>query len=279
MKALLSCAALGLTSCASISSPPSLAPGAHYVAMGSSFAAGVGIGPLRPGSPERCGRTTNNYASLTAARFSLALDDHSCSGATTAHLLRGWDDLLPQLFGVRPDTRLVTITVGGNDLGYMGLLFAASCDPAAGLTVGNANRPCPAPPPLPGEADYAALEANLVQIARSVRAIAPAARVIFIQYVTLVPEQLCNATPISAEAAANARQLARRLAAVTASAAAAAGAEVLAADQLSASHTPCDADPFSNGFVVASARPGAPWHPTAEGHQAIAEALAAVLAN
>ena len=266
-------------SCASLPAPPAFAPGAHYVAMGSSFAAGAGIGPNKPGTPERCSRATNNYASLVAAQMGLMLDDQSCSGATTAHLLHAWDELPAQLSAVQADTRLVTITVGGNDLNYMGLLFAGSCDPAVGMTRGGETSPCPASPPAPSDADYAALEGNLVQIVRSIHAVAPAARVVFVQYVTLVPEQLCDATPIDEGTARKARVLAHRLAEATARAAQASGAEVLAADALSATHTVCDRQPFSRGFSPTSSSPGAPWHPTSEGHAAIAEALAAMLAS
>ena len=262
-------------SCAILPASPAISPGAHYVAMGSSFAAGAGIGPIRPGTPERCNRDTNNYASLLAKRLDLNLDDQSCGGATTEHLLHDWDELPAQLDAVRGDTRLVTITVGGNDLNYMGLLFAASCDPA----VSKDSRPCPPLPPPPSIADYAALQSRLIQIVQAIHQVAPTARVVFVQYVSLVPNELCPATPVSEEAAERARQLANRLAAVTSSAAKASGAEVLAADALSAAHTACDTRPFSRGFAPSDPGPGAPWHPTALGHEAIAEALANMLAR
>ncbi|MEN7536276.1 SGNH/GDSL hydrolase family protein [Aurantiacibacter flavus] len=247
--------------------------------MGSSFAAGAGIGPNKPGTPERCNRAVNNYPSLLAAHLNLALEDESCGGATSAHLLDAWNELPAQLSAVRPDTRLVTITVGGNDLNYMGLLFSASCDPAVGMAMGGETRSCPDLPHRPSDADYAALETNLRQIVREIHDTAPAARVVFVQYVTLVPEELCSATPISANAAEQARELAHRLAEVTASAARASGAEVLSVDTLSASHTVCDPRPFSRGFSPTASGPGAPWHPTAQGHTAIAEALAAMLSS
>tara|TARA_A100001391_G_scaffold48774_5_gene29080 strand:- start:14470 stop:15312 length:843 start_codon:yes stop_codon:yes gene_type:complete len=280
MKALAALACLPLAiSCASLPDTPAVTPTAQYVAMGSSFAAGAGIGPNKPGTPERCNRATNNYASLLAARLDLTLDDQSCGGATTAHLLGAWNELPAQLAAVGPDTRLVTITVGGNDLNYMGLLFSASCDPAVGMVRGAEVQPCPPLPPTPTEADYEALKANLVHIVRSIRAIAPESRVVFVQYVTLVPEQLCSATPIGEEAAEKARNLARRLAEVTASAAQESGADVLAANALSANHTICDPQPFALGFPPPEGNTGAPWHPTAEGHAAIADTLAAMLDN
>ena len=272
---------LASTSCATVpASDAAVQSGARYVAMGSSFAAGAGIGPLKQGSPERCGRTTNNYAALLTAELGLALVDASCGGATTAHLLGPWDELPAQLDAVTTETRLVTITVGGNDLDYMGLLFTASCDPAVGMMFDGNRVPCPPiAPPMPSEADYAQLEADLAAIAKSVRMVASEATIVFVQYVTLVPEELCNATPLDADVAIRARHLAARLAEVTARAAEQTGALVLPADALSASHTACDAEAWSRGFPADPEVPGAPWHPTAAGHAAIAAELARILAE
>lgn len=274
--ALLACG-----SCATVpASDAAVQSGARYVAMGSSFAAGAGIGPLKQGSPERCGRTTNNYAALLAADLGLDLVDASCGGATTAHLLGRWNELPAQLDAVTADTRLVTITVGGNDLDYMGLLFTASCDPAVGMMFDGQRVPCqPVAPPMPSEADYEQLEAALAAIANRVRMAAPEAMVIFVQYVSLVPEQLCDATPLDADDGIRARHLAARLAEVTAGAAEQTGALVLPADTLSASHTACDTEAWSRGFPADPEVPGAPWHPTAAGHAAIAAELARILSE
>src|ERR1700712_5265347 len=67
-------------------SGPAITPGARYVAMGSSYAAGPGIDPVEQ-PRTRCGRSTRNYAHQLAGRRSLTLVDVSCGGATTAHVL------------------------------------------------------------------------------------------------------------------------------------------------------------------------------------------------
>lgn len=94
--------------------PAALPDGARYVAMGSSFAAGPGVGPNTPDSPQRCGRGTLNYPNLLAERLKLKLVDATCSGAKTVHV---WpmERSAPQIDSVDGDTRLVTITIGGND--------------------------------------------------------------------------------------------------------------------------------------------------------------------
>jgi hypothetical protein len=61
--------------------------GAAYVAMGSSYAAGPGIGQSADTPPNRCARSATNAAHIFAQKVGLELKDVSCSGATTAHIL------------------------------------------------------------------------------------------------------------------------------------------------------------------------------------------------
>lgn len=264
--------ALALGGCASALPGPgrALPAGAHYVAVGSSFAAGAGIEPFKDVA-RRCSRSTRNYATLLAARLRLTLDDQTCGGAKTSHLLGPWNELAAQLDAVRPETRLVTATIGGNDLNYAAYLMMASC--AGGtIEVGAARVQC-REVPLPAEADYAALEANLRAIVRRVKARAPRARVVFVQYVGLVPDRPCQGADLPADKAAGAREIGRRLAEVTARAARAEGGEVLEMDTLSRGHGPCDGQPWSFG-TTAVAGEGVLWHPTGAAHAAIADLLA-----
>ena len=275
--------ALALAGCAGAvetADQTSLPPGAHYVAMGSSFAAGAGIGPLEPGTPERCARNVNNYANLLAEKLDLSLDDQSCSGATSAHLLGPWEELPAQIDAVTPDTRLVTVTVGGNDLNYVGNLFAASCEQSGSQQGPNDEPRRCNEQTSPSEADYASAEASLREIAQAVRERAPEATLVFVQYVRLMPEQSCAETPIAEPALEEARAIGERLARITADAAAAEGALVLPLDTLSASHAPCSAQPWANGFPGDYAPgDGAPWHPNAAGHAAAADLLAELLSG
>jgi hypothetical protein len=101
--------------------------GSRYVAMGSSFAAGPGLPSRVPGSPRRAGRSTGNYAHLVARALSLDLHDVTFSGATTGDILGPSAAGQPaQLDAVTPDTVLVTITAGGNDVGFVPRLTLAS---------------------------------------------------------------------------------------------------------------------------------------------------------
>ncbi|QZH74641.1 MAG: SGNH/GDSL hydrolase family protein [Erythrobacter sp.] len=269
--------ACGLLAGCATSAP--LAPGAHYAALGSSFAAGAGIPPLATDRPERCGASQVSYARLLADRLGLDLTDASCGGATTAHVLGPWNELPPQIEAVRLDTRLVTITIGGNDLAYMGVMFAASCHAGMRDTrlVDPATGEC-REPVLPEPARVQALEDDLARLLSEIRVRAPRARVVLVQYVALAGDSDCAAAPLSPEHAAIAQGVAAALAEASERAAERAGAEVLAMDEFSANHTPCDPEPWAHGLGDGfDPAQGAPWHPSREGHAAIAQELARLL--
>lgn len=270
MRAILAAAVLALSGCATTAHRTwaRIPEGARYVAMGSSYAAGALIGPLAAGSPKRCGRTENNYPHLLAKEMGLDLADVSCGGATTAHILGPWSELAPQIDAVSADTRLVTVTIGGNDLGYVRNLMLSTCEGMPGRKIA-----CPAFT-WPTDADYQVLEQHLRQIAREVRRRAPQATLIFVDYLRVLPDSgSCPAIPLDERQTSTARGTFRRMADVTKAVAAAEGAMLLPAGRLSKGHDACSTSPWAAGH------PGKPadWHPTAEGHAAIAKALAARL--
>lgn len=111
-------------------------PPATYVAMGDSFSSGEGNPPFEAGtdtSSDKCHRSSEAYPRLLQADSSLSLGTTSfvaCSGATTNDVLNGKDGESSQLDALSENTETVTITVGGNDVGfsdYIQLCFAGSC--------------------------------------------------------------------------------------------------------------------------------------------------------
>lgn len=272
---LVSLSAVGLAACVPAAvRPPAVAAipsGAHYVAMGSSFAAGPGISSVEPGSPVRCARSIDNYAHQLARRRGLNLTDASCSGAQSIHLLGAWDELPPQLDALRADTRLVTVTVGGNDLGYMSGLVTASCLGLPGAVPGPACRHAVAP----DEAAYASVASRLQQIAAEVRRRSPQARLIFVDYATVLPASgRCAAMPLSDEDADLSRAIDLRLRRLTAAVALENGAGLLRAGEVTRDHHVCAAEPWMNGYVKADpAHPVAVYHPVKAGMTAVADAL------
>lgn len=256
-------ATLGILATAqAASAKPAIPEGARYVAMGSSYAAGPGLGPNKAGTPARCTRTPANYPTLLAARLKLELIDVSCGGATTAHILGPWNELPPQIEAVTAETRLVTITIGGNDVSYVRNLATGMCKGPA----------CPAQL-IPSEADWNKLEDNLRAIVRQVRQRAPRARLVFVDYISILPQGgACTAVPLDGDKLAVARDIYRRLAALTAKVARQGRADLVSAGQLSRRHTPCDPQPWSIG--APGSAPGTPWHLNAAGMRAEADALA-----
>jgi lysophospholipase L1-like esterase len=251
-----------------------LAPGDRYVAMGSSFASGPRITSSADAPPNRCARSADNYAHQLARRHGLALTDVSCSGATTAHLLGPWNELPPQIEAVDAATKLVTVTVGGNDVNYNRGLSAMGCATAAAPAV-----TCPVPPPAPTQADFDALEAHLRQIAQAVRQRAPSARLLFVDYPqVLPPDGTCPALSLTGEQAARAREIDRRVVGITRKAALAAGGGLVSASQLSTGHDACSAQPWTNGFSAPPGADGAAYHPNLASHTAVAQAIGRLIA-
>ncbi|MET0247461.1 MAG: SGNH/GDSL hydrolase family protein [Sphingomonas sp.] len=264
-----------LTAIPSIADPgggESLA-GADYVAMGSSFAAGPGVTRSADQPPNRCARSEDNYAHLLARRMNLRLADVSCSAATTGHLLGPWNELPAQIDAVTADTRLVTITVGGNDVGYIGALMSASCRTFATPPPGTPGGKCPVVS-VPADA-WAKLEAALRMIVVEIRRRSPRAWIIFVDYLTVLPERgLCAATPLTAEDADAGRATAKRLAALTARVAGETGSDVIAMSALSRHHDAFSAEPWMTGFPLPGGARFVPYHPNAQGMAAVADALA-----
>lgn len=262
-------ALLSVLPCAASAQPE--APSGDYVAMGSSFAAGPGLPPYVEGAAARCARSTRNYAHLLAARRGLSLRDVSCSAATTAALLQPWQELPAQIEALGPETKLVSITIGGNDLGYVGSLLWASCQQLAaeGRVPAARCRPTTAGADA---ASLAALQAALRAVVAAVRSRSPRATLVLVDYLQLLPEQGgCALTPLSAAQADEARRSAQALAALTQALAQESGVLLLRASALSASHHVCADQPWVWGYPATDG--GAPYHPNAQGMQAVAEAL------
>lgn len=83
-----------------------------YVALGDSFSAGTGTFART----DSCYRSPYGYPVLVAGQQGLALDYQACSGADTS------DVLADQLGTLSPGTAHVSMTIGGNDVGFADVL-------------------------------------------------------------------------------------------------------------------------------------------------------------
>ncbi len=96
----------------------------RYAALGDSFAAGYGLPSKSDPASQACARSNLAYPELLNGFPKLKkLDFVACSGSTTTDVLTG------QLAGLSASTRTVTLTVGGNDLGFSELAcLQTGCD-------------------------------------------------------------------------------------------------------------------------------------------------------
>ncbi|WP_433281076.1 SGNH/GDSL hydrolase family protein [Pseudonocardia xinjiangensis] len=252
----------------------------QYVALGSSFGAGPGVGTRAPDSPNLCIRSAQNYAHQLAAARHLNLTDVSCSGATTQNVLHGGQYFQPpQVDALRPDTQLVTVTVGGNDISYLGNLFAWSCQADRHRTP-LAWRPavCTVTSDADVDRELADLPTSMKQIATDVHQRSPHATLVFVDYTTVLPDtgSCQDRLPITDQEVTRSRALAAQLAAITAAVARDSGALLIQASTITHGHDICSADPWVFGYTFARTPfnygPMA-YHPTQQAMTHIADAI------
>jgi lysophospholipase L1-like esterase len=190
--------------------------GRTYVALGDSYAAGFGL--PTPATPTRtrypgCAQTSLDYPHRLAAQLKLRLIDASCSGATTADFFTQQNVLGPrppaQLDVVKElQPNLVTVTIGGNDLGFSSI--AQTClaaTPAGPLFLHPTFASCTAYfTSQPGSADnpYTRLAAVGIKVRAALSAVhkaAPHARIVVIAYPAIAPN--ARNTPLGGCFAAN----------------------------------------------------------------------------
>jgi lysophospholipase L1-like esterase len=96
-----------------------------YVALGDSYTSGPGI-PERTGAIAGCDQSSSSYPYRVARRLRLKLTDVSCGSATIASLTAAQatgDGTNPaQLSALSPSTGLVTLGMGGNDVGWIQII-------------------------------------------------------------------------------------------------------------------------------------------------------------
>jgi len=252
------------------------AQGARYVSMGSSYAAGPGVG-TRDAASRGCDRSLSNYARTVAARHHLELVDVACSGATTENILaHGQHGFAPQVEAVTPDTRLVSILIGGNDIAYVGNLFGLSCRAAGGSA-------CQVVDDAGVARRLADLPAALDRVVDAVRRRAPKARIVLVGYLPAVAAAdpgTCAALPLAPADARRMREASVRLTDAVEQAAARHRIDVIHAAAIGTQHAICAAEPYVTGYHPAR-ESGWPapvaYHPNQAGMDGIAAAFDAIL--
>ncbi len=248
---------------------------APYVALGSSFAAGIGLSDRVSGSPIVCLRSMQGYPQQLARLIGLTLTDMSCSGATTQHVLRGGQVFLgPQIDALGPDTQLVTLTIGGNDIGYVGDLTFMALRNRGGFTGSLAGLVWQGTKPAK-DRNFRQLQGDLTASLREIQRRAPKARVFVVPYPAILSKSgTCAKLGIDDQQAAMMRSVGLRLAEVTRAAAQEAGATFVDLADASTGHEVCAVEPWVNGSAPAS---GAAFHPTLAGAKGVAAQIMTTL--
>lgn len=241
--------------------PSAAAAPSGYVALGDSYSSGVGAGDYDEEDGGSCMRGRHAYPVLwaekhPAARFSFA----ACSGATT-------DDVRKNQLGVLgSDTGLVTISIGGNDVGFSHILSTCklgsedSC--AEAVSTAEATFRTDLPPKL--TTTYA-----------EIRRAAPRARLVVLGYPRLFETTDCGFLSMSLANRTVLNRGAQQLEGIIRSRAQAAGAAYVSVDAWFAGHRVCADDPWINGTVMTMYNS---YHPKAEGYsQGYLRALTAAI--
>jgi lysophospholipase L1-like esterase len=255
-----------------------------YVALGDSYAAGPLI-PLQTGAPAGCLRSTRNYPSLVAETLGIPeFRDVSCSGATTEHLSGPQPVPLgtnaPQLDALAPDTELVTLTIGGNDIGF-------------GEIVSECARRSPLQPAGAACRDFyhsggsdelaeriAATGPDVEAVLDAIEERAPDAQVLLVGYPAILPATgpgCFPVVPFSPGDVAYLREVEKRLGAMLADRAAASGVNYVDTYTSTIGHDVCQVPgvKWIEGLVPTA--PAAPVHPNALGMAGIAAVVADAL--
>ncbi len=262
--------------------------GEIYVALGDSYTSAPLV-PNQIGEPIDCGRSDRNYPSLVAEAFKVkTFIDVSCGSATTRHMTEPQTGLPlggtnpPQFNALRRDATLVTVGIGGNDAGLVGV--AETCaEMGATQPFGTACRDFYAP----GGNDRVAAKIDatkpkIAKVLQGIRQRSPHARVAIVGYPDVLPRDGTNCypmVPLSPDDVRYIDELILRINAMIAGQAAANDAEFVDTYYDSVGHDVCTLPPTRWFEGIAPTEPAFPLHPNGKGEASMARSAIAVLSR
>jgi lysophospholipase L1-like esterase len=258
--------------------------GGRYVALGDSFTSAPLV-PDQGGFPLGCLRSDEDYPSLVAAAIHpSSFSDVSCYGASTAdmsHPQKALKELNPpQLNALSATDTLVTVQVGGDDIGVSQIVTTCA---ALSLT-GPFGSPCTKHYTASGTDQLAqAVARTAPKVGAVLRAIArraPEARILLVGYPDILPVSghgCWPKMPIARGDMPYLRGVETRLNAMLATEAAGHGATFVNTYTGSIGHDACQRRgvKWVEGLIPTSL--AVPFHPNALGEQAMARQVLAVL--
>jgi lysophospholipase L1-like esterase len=253
----------------------------NYVALGDSYTSGPVI-PVQGTTPTGCLRSDHNYPNLVGLAFDgTALHDVSCSGATTDDMTQSQSvqggSNAPQFDALSKATKVVSITIGGNDIGFVSI--AEGC-----ATLVNAGTPCQDKYVVNGDdtlADrIAATAPKVAAVLSGIRTRAPNATVFVLGYLDILPDDGHGCFPQMPFADGDVpylRDTERRLNAMIATQTANAGDVYVDAYAGSIGRDACQLPTVRWVEPVVPVNPAAPVHPNEAGMQGYADMLVAAM--
>ncbi len=249
----------------------------NYVGLGDSYTAGPVI-PVQQTDPTGCLRSDHDYPHLVAASLEGAvLRDVSCSGATTqdmtsAQSVSGGSNP-PQLDALGPDTDAVSLTIGGNDIGFVSI--AENCSSPV-----NSGTPCQDKYVVNGHdtiaEQIAATKPKVAAVLVEIRRRAPHAKVFLLGYLDILPDNGVGCypqMPITDGDVPYLRDKEKQLNAMLQSAANDAGDVYVDTYTPSIGRDACQLPTVRWVEPVVPVNPAAPIHPNGAGMQATARML------
>jgi hypothetical protein len=260
-------------------------PVGSYVALGDSYTSGPLV-PDQVGRPPGCHRSDHDYPALVARALGLRLDDVSCSGAEAADMTspQTTSDGVnpPQLSALGRATTLVTLGVGGDDLGVTSVIEHCLAATPWGPTI--SGRTCRAHYDPGGQDSLAAavqsVGAKVAGVLARIHRLAPRATVLVVGYPAIVPstgDGCWPSMPFTRTDAPYLGQTERELDAMLATVSADGGARYVDTYTPSEAHTACA--PASVRWIepIVPATAAFPVHPNARGETAMAALVLAAL--
>ena len=258
-----------------------------YVAMGDSFAAGDLIPESPVGSPAGCLRSSRNYSADVAARIGVTgYVDVACTGATTQDISQPQQVLLgsnpPQLDALSAGDSLVTLSIGGNDMGFVSVLETCGVLSLTDVLGDPCERHYTA-----GGADKlkAAINATAPKVAavlQDIHARAPHALVLLVGYPDILPDTGHGCFPLAPFARGDVpylRGVEKGLNQMLATTALANGATFVDAYTATIGHDICQPSGVKDVEGLIPTSPVVPFHPNQRGEQAMADQVLATLAG
>ena len=272
-----------LTASAPVTTASAPATTGPVVALGDSYTAGALLPLASAAKPPGCLRSTKAYPVLVAQALHAQLTDVACTNAGVKEMTGPQKTYLgtnpAQLTALKPGDRLVLLSLGGDDLGFLNVL--KECMKVS--VTAPAGSPCKAHYTAGGTDQLAAgvttETAKIAQVLTAIRERAPQAKVVVVGYPDMFPQSggCWPAVPIASGDIAYLREIEFSANAMLAADAKAAGDTFVNTYTPTIGHDFCQQESVRDVEGLLPGSLALPFHPNVRGQQAMANAVLSAL--